>query len=243
MRDYKILTIIPARGGSKGVKNKNIKLLGDKPLIAYSIEENKKSKYVDRVLISTDDDKIAQVASMYGAEIPFMRPSELATDTAKTIDVIIHCINWLKENENYYPDITVVTQCTSPLTTSWDIDRAIEKFIRLGCDSLTSVCLTEHHPYWMFTLEGSFMKPFMKEGQNLHRRQDLPNVYRQNGAIYIARTDGLLAEKNLEFGKISGYIMDNNKSVDIDTEIDFKLAEFLIEARNNDEKNSGGNWK
>ena len=142
-----VLVIIPARGGSKGVPKKNIKSLNGKPVISYTIEEAKKSKYIDRIVVSTDNKDIAEVSKNYGAEVPFLRPSELAKDDTPGIDPIIHCINWLKENEKYLPDYVCLLQCTSPFRRVQQIDEALERLIYENFDSLVSICESEVTPY------------------------------------------------------------------------------------------------
>ncbi|KGM96428.1 acylneuraminate cytidylyltransferase [Clostridium novyi A str. 4552] len=227
-----ILCIIPARGGSKGVYKKNIKLCNGKPLIAYTIEEAKKSKYIDRIIVSTDDNDIASIGKKFGAEVPFLRPDEIAGDDTPGITPIIHAINWLKDNEGYLPDYVMCLQCTSPLRKVEHIDEAIEKLINLEVDSLVSVCEVEHSPFWMKEINNGKMKDFIQtDKNNLYRRQNLPTIYRLNGAIYIAKTQKLLQIKNWYTEDTIPYIMDKISSVDIDDEIDFKFGEFLLKDR------------
>lgn len=226
--DKKILAIIPARGGSKGVPKKNIKELKGKPLIDYTIESAKKSKYIDRVLVSTEDEEIAKVSKRSGAEVPYLRPSQLSQDNSPTIDCVIHMVNWLKENENYIPDYVCLLQCTSPLRTYEDIDRAIEKALYLNMDGVVSVCEAEVNPYWTNVFKGDKLEFFIKEGKQITRRQDLPAVYRVNGAVYLIKTDVLIEKNTFLTDNMSGYIMSNKSSVDIDTEIDFKFAQLLL---------------
>lgn len=147
-KDKKTLAIIPARGGSKGIPYKNIMNINGKPLIAYSIEAAKQSKYIDYILVSTDDDKIKEVSLQYGASVPFLRPEEISNDTAKSIDVVIHGINYLKESGEEF-DYVVLLQPTSPLRTSQDIDEAIEILIKNEKESLVSVCEVEENPVLM----------------------------------------------------------------------------------------------
>lgn len=229
----KILSIIPARGGSKGVPRKNIKDLNGKPLISYTIEAAKKSKYIDRVVVSTDDLEIAEVSKNFGAEIPVLRPKSLAGDISPTVEAIIHMLNYLKEEENYIPTHIMLLQCTSPLRNYKHIDEAVEKFAKNKEKALISVCESEINPYWTNIFEGNKLKPFIKEGYNITRRQDLPEVYRVNGAIYLIEIDTLLEEKTFQPESLTGYIMDSYSSVDIDTELDFKIAEVIMRDLNN----------
>ncbi|SMC23218.1 CMP-N,N'-diacetyllegionaminic acid synthase [Clostridium acidisoli DSM 12555] len=223
-----ILVIIPARGGSKGVPRKNIKKLSGKPLIAYTIEEAKKSKYIDRVVVSTEDSEIAQVSKKFGAEVPYLRPAELSQDNSPTIDCIIHMINWLNDKQGYIPNYVCLLQCTSPLRTFEDIDGTIKKAIDLNFDGAVSICEAEVNPYWSNVFDGDQLKYFIEEGKEITRRQDLPPIYTVNGAVYVIKTSVLLEKETFETDNITGYVMNNKSSVDIDTEIDFKLAELLM---------------
>jgi len=229
INDKSILVIIPARGGSKGIPRKNIRDLNGKPLIAYTIEEAKKSRYIDRIVVSTEDEEIAEISKKYGVEVPYLRPLELSEDNSPTIDCVIHMINWLKEKENYVPDYLCLLQCTSPLRTHEDIDGTVEKAITLNMDGAVSVCEAEVNPYWTNVFEGDRLKYFIEEGKQITRRQDLPKVYRLNGAVYLIKTSILLHQKTFTTENITGYIMSSESSVDIDNEIDFKFAELRIE--------------
>lgn len=224
-----ILAIIPAREGSKGLLKKNIKNLGDKPLVAYTIEAVLKSKYVSRVIVSTDNKEIAQISKQYGAEVPFIRPIELAKDESPTIDAIVHAINWIEENENKEYEYICLLQCTSPFRTTDQIDEAIEKLINEDGDSIVSVCEVEQNPYWMKKIENKYLVDFIKQEKQYTRRQDIPKLYRLNGAIYIIKKETLLNERSFFAKKTIPYIMDKLTSLDIDDIIDFKLAEMLME--------------
>lgn len=229
--DNKILAIIPARGGSKGVPRKNIKNLNGKPLIAYSIEVAKESKYIDRIVVSTEDEEIARISKKFGAEVPYIRPVDLAKDDSPTVDCIINMIEWLKENESYIPDYVCLLQCTSPLRESKDIDGTIEKAIRENIDGAISVCESEVNPYWTNIFDGEKLRYFIKEGKKITRRQDLPQSYRMNGAVYVIKTNILLKNKTFETDNIAGYVMPNERSIDIDTNLDFKFVELLMKER------------
>ena len=231
IKDKNFLAIIPARGGSKGVPKKNIKLLNGIPLIGHTLMEAKKSKYLNRVIVSTDDEEIAEISRQFNGEVPCLRPKELAKDTSPTIDSIRHIINYLKEKENYLPDYICLLQCTSPLRTYEDIDGAIEKLSYTEFDGIISVCEVEVNPYWTNVFEKDKLKYFIEEGKNITRRQDLPKVYRYNGAIYIIKTDVFIKERTFETDNITGYVMATEKSIDIDTITDFKIAEILMKER------------
>lgn len=226
-----ILAVIPARGGSKGVPRKNICKLNGKPLIAYTIEEAKKSRYISRIIVSTEDREIADISKIYGAETPFFRPLELASDLSPSIDTIIHAINWLSENEGYKPEYICVLQCTTPLKRVNDIDGIIEKLLSTGMDGAISVCEAESHPYWMQVFNGDRLEHFIKQESPTLRRQDLPAVYKLNGAVWVVRTSAVLSEKSLMVKNRTGYVMDAQDSIDIDTEMDFKYVEMLIKER------------
>lgn len=225
-----IIAIIPARGGSKSLPRKNIKLLNDKPLIYYTINEAKKSKYLCRLIVSTEDNAIAETAKKYGAEV-IERPVELAQDDTPSLPVYQHIIRYLKEAENFYPDIIVILQPTSPCRQVEDIDGAIEKFLEAGCDSVVGVCETEHPPHWMYTLEGDSLKPIIEGGEKVTRRQDTPRVYRLNGAVYVIHRDVIMEQNRVMGNDTRPFIMPLERSIDIDTELDVKLAELLMKER------------
>lgn len=234
-RKGNIVAVIVARGGSKSVPKKNIKLLAGKPLIAYTIEAALKSRFLDRVIVSTDDDEIAEISKKYGAEVPFKRPAELATDTAHTPEVIEHAVSWLEKNENYPVFAVVTLQPTSPLRKTRHIDEGIKKFLEGNHNSLISI-KEAFSPYWMFKTEGNRAIPFVDYEKELGKvnpleleRQQLPRVYRVEGTLYITKRDYLKKEMSRFDLKNCGYILlDEKESLDIDTEIDFKLAEEVL---------------
>jgi len=232
----KFLGVITARGGSKRLKRKNALLLLGKPLIAYVIEAAKKSKLLDRVIVTTDDEEIANTAKEYGAEVPFMRPDELATDTASSEDVVRHAVEWLEKNEGYNCDFVVTLQPTSPLVDGSHIDTCIEKMTELNCDSVISVIETPYPPYWMYKENADRLKPFLQdkiEYDNKHRTE-LEKTYQANGAVYVTKRDVLMNENRI-IGKDCGFIVMNRKdSIDIDTIYDFKVAETIIQERKNE---------
>lgn len=228
-----IIGIIPARGGSKGIRNKNIKYLAGKPLIVYSIEAALKSKYVDRTFVSTENEEIARIAMKYDVGM-INRPTELAKDETPTIDVIFHTLQVLKAG-NFEPKIVVLLQPTSPLRNARDIDNALELFMRNDCESVVSVGEAKHSPYWSFKIEDKYLKPIFGEKYLKMRRQELPKVYVPNGAIYISTTETLYKYKSFYCSKTIPYVMPWERSVDIDDEIDFILAELLIKRYGTDQ--------
>jgi len=226
-----ILGLIPARGGSKGLPRKNIKPLLGKPLIAWTIEQALASKYLDILIVSTEDKEIADISKKYGAEISFMRPKELAKDNAKGIDVVLHVIDWLKENDKRKQyDLLMLLQSTSPLRTKEDIDKAIELLFLKEAKAIVSVCEVDHHPLWANTLpENGCMKNFIRKEIMNKNRQELPVYYRLNGAIYLAYCDYIREQKSFLGSETFAYIMPKERSIDIDDDIDFRLAKILLD--------------
>jgi CMP-N,N'-diacetyllegionaminic acid synthase len=220
-----VLALIPARGGSKGVPRKNIRPAGGKPLIAWSVEAAKTSRYIDRTILSTDDAEIADVARQFGCEVPFMRPVELATDKANSMDVIRHALKSLPERY----DFLVLLQPTSPLRRAAEIDDALERYIASGAKTCVSVCEADKHPYWMVKMtEGGAVTQLFPPELIPDRRQDAPPVFALNGAIYIAPVDHLVAGGDLIVAGTFGYVMPKDRSFDIDTEFDLRIVDFLL---------------
>lgn len=231
-----ILAIIPARGGSKGIKRKNIYPLSGKPLIYYSIKEAKDSKLISRVVVSTEDREIAEVAKSFGCEV-ISRPEELAQDQTPTLPVLQHVVNFLKEKENYQPDAIVIIQPTAPLRLASDIDGAVNKLLEAGCDSVVSVAQVPAHynPAWIKKVEGDVLLSFeglrIDDDKNKTRRQDLKNYYWKNGAVYAIKTD-ILMEKNSIFGETCRpFVMPEERSINIDSLLDLKMIELLMKEK------------
>ena len=220
----KYLAIIPARGGSKRLPNKNILNLNGNPLIAYTIEAAKNSKYINDILVTSDSEKILDIAKKFNVKI-IKRPDYLASDTATTFDAIKHAIENINDNYEY----VVLLQPTSPLRNGKHIDEAVELLEKKNADAVISVCETEHSPLWSNTLPKNLdMSNFLKDEVKNKRSQDLPKYYRLNGAIYICKTNRFLKEKTFFIkDNIFAYVMDRKSSVDIDDEIDFELAKIL----------------
>ena len=228
---YRVTALIPARGGSKRLPRKNIKLLVDKPLIAWSIEVAKACKYVDRVIVSTDDEEIKRISEQYGAEVPFLRPDYLSNDHASSFDVIKHAIDFLtlsKSNE-----LIVLLQPTSPLRLVSEIDTALEFFVQKSAKGVVSISETEHSPMWSNTLpEDGCMSDFIRPEVQGKRSQDLPTFFRLNGSIYIYETLSLLEQSKIFFNEnVYGFETSLETAVDIDTELDFLVAETIIKYR------------
>jgi CMP-N,N'-diacetyllegionaminic acid synthase len=227
----RILAIIPARGGSKGVPGKNIKLLNGKPLLAYTSEIALKSKHLTEVVISTDDVQIIKEAKILGLNVPFERPTELAQDNTPTIDVIIHALQWY-ESQNIFFDAVCLLQVTSPFRTLVFLNKAIEKFIEQDSDSLISVQRVPHEysPHWTFEINSDGnLKIATGETEIISRRQELPIAYHRDGSIYITKTNIILKENSL-YGKNIAFIeSDPEFYVNIDTMQDWKKAEEMIQ--------------
>ena len=222
-----ILSIIPARGGSKGIPRKNLKTIAGKPLIAWTIEEAKKSRYIDRTIISSEDEEIIEVAKEYGGEVPFIRPKELAQDDTPGIEPVIHVVIELKEEYDY----VCLLQPTSPLRKVVDIDGCIQKCVFNNVMSCVSVSEVDKHPYWMYKL-GKYdrLVPLFK-GKYVTRRQDLPKIYALNGAIYMINSHQILQMKKIVTDETLCHVMDKTSSVDIDTNDDFDIAEYFLNKR------------
>lgn len=225
INNKRVLAVIPARGGSKGVLRKNIRPLAGKPLIAWTIEAARQSRYIDYVAVSSEDIEIIDVARAWGAEIPFVRPASLACDETLGIEPVMHAIS---ELPGY--DYVVLLQPTSPLRVAADIDACLKRCNELGAPSCVSVVEPDHHPFWMFQLDhAGRLEPLFPDRPA--RRQDLPPVFALNGAVYVADTKWLKAKKSFLAAGCCGYPMPMARSIDIDTIGDFQHAEQLLEER------------
>jgi len=229
--DEKILAIIPARGGSKGVPRKNIRPLGGKPLIAYTIETALAVRgMLHRVIVSTDDEEIAAIARRCGAEVPFMRPPELAADKARMVPALQHAVGFIEERDHLHLDWILLLQPTTPFRAIEDILAAIHLAQKGGCDSIISVKqVFEVHPILMKRIENDQLLPFSVEEKEGTRRQDYqPPAYMRNGAIYLTRRDVLMKSDSIWGKVIRPYVMPEERSVNIDSEMDFLVAEQML---------------
>lgn len=228
----KILAFIPARGGSKRIPKKNIKLLKGKPLIAYTIEVAKKSKYINRIVVSTDSKEIADIAKQFDAEVPFLRPGSISKADSTEMEFFNYALDWFVKNENYIPDLIVLLYPTSPFRKAESIDKAIEEMLKNPeADSLRSIRLCSEHPYKMWVIEKGYLKPFMREkNMNIHTLsyQLLPTVYIQNASIYITKPSTIKNKKSPTGDVIIPFIMDEIESIDINTMLGFQFAEMII---------------
>ena len=233
----RVLGIITARGGSKGIPGKNLKLLAGRPLLDYSIEAANDTP-LDRLILSTEDRKIADAARALGCEVPFMRPAELARDETPHLPVIVHAVQWLRDHENYLPEAVVILQPTSPLRSAADIAAALRMMELSGADSVVSVnAVTAHaHPMRMLHVDGGGFATLFVNGQpvrrRINRRQDLPQAWVMNGAVYACRTEVLFAtEPSLYGDRVVAYPMPAERSISIDDLEDWAAAERAIARR------------
>ena len=231
----KILTIIPARGGSKGIKLKNLSRINDKPLVAYSIEHSLASKLINRTIVSTDNEEIAKVSEEYGAEIPILRSKELAGDRILDLPVFEHMLTYLKEEENYEPEIVVHLRPTSPYRKPKWIDSAINLLVENpSADSVRSVSEPSQHPYRVFEIKNKYLHPLMNERHPepyLLRRQDLPKMYYYNCVIDVTKPSTIFNKKSMTGDKMLPYIMKREDSIDIDTPMDLEFAKVFLKGR------------
>jgi CMP-N-acetylneuraminic acid synthetase len=218
--------LIPARGGSKGIPRKNVRPIAGKPLIAWTIEAARAARGLDAVIVSTEDPEIADVARAAGAEVPFLRPVELAADETPGIDPVLHALHMLPQH-----DAVLLLQPTSPLRGTRDIEGVLRLVAEARPPSVVSVCEPEDHPAWMFRMEAGQRLERLSDAPEIARRQDLPAVYALNGAIYYARADWLAARRSFVGPGTLGYPMSAEDSVDIDGPLDWKLAELLLAER------------
>ena len=231
--DKRLLAIIPARAGSKRLPGKNIIDFAGKPMISWSIEAALASKYIDNVIVSTEDNNIAKISKRFGAEVPFLRPKELATDEANSVDVIISVLDNLKLRNIFY-DYIILLQPTSPLRGVRDINKSIELMLFKECASVVSVCKVNHNPLWINTLPGDDSMVNFIDNYFLNKSsQDLPHYYKLNGAIYLCDSKRLRDEKSL-FIKEScfAFKMNFSHSIDIDSKDDLHLANSFLDKYN-----------
>jgi CMP-N-acetylneuraminic acid synthetase len=220
------LAVIPARGGSKGLPRKNLQTVGGRPLIVRAVRSALAASHITRTVVSTNNEEIANVARDAAAEI-IMRPTELANDVIMPDFAVLHVLETLAAEEGYHPDLTCFIQCTSPFTRPDDLDRGVEELLAKEADCLLSVIAT-HVFLWRRTADG--LAESVGHDSNVIRkgRQELEPQYRETGAFYVMRTDGFIAARNRFFGRIALFEMPQERSVDIDTQLDLELAEFLI---------------
>lgn len=229
MHSDKVLALITARGGSKGLPRKNVLLAGGRPLVAWTVQAALNAESVDRVVLSSDDDEIMAAARIAGCDVPFRRPTVLANDHVSSIEVVLHA---LSELPGY--DYVVLLQPTSPLRTSSDIDAAFRTILDRNAPACVSVTEVEQSPYWMYeVVDEGRLQSILEPLPQVSRRQDLPPVYALNGAIYIAKIEWLLKTKSFLGPETVAYIMPKERSLDIDDSIDFQQFLQIVESSGN----------
>ncbi len=233
MKQKSILAIIPARAGSKGVPGKNRKKLLGTPLITYTIKAALEANYIKEVVITTDDEAVKETGEKFNVDV-ITRPARFSTDKSSSESAVIHCLRTLQKREKFF-EYFILLQPTSPLRTSFHIDDCCEKFFSTENNSAISITDNAHHPYKTFFIKNKEMLPVKGWKLLSSPRQKLPANFRQNGAIYLLSTTRFLEEKSFIIRPVMGYRMKPEESIDIDTELDFKIAEMLMKAsRNND---------
>lgn len=228
----KVLGIVPARGNSKGIPRKNLRLLLGRPLISYTLDAALESDALKRLIVSTDDPEIAAVAEDHGVEVPFKRPSELARDETPQIEVVLHALEVLEGSERSRYDVVVLLQPTAPLRSAEDIRSSVRMLLETGGDSVVSFCRVEQgHPFYMYTLDGNKPRPLLDVPPQITRRQQFPEIYLRNGAIYATRRDVLVEQRSFYGRDTRAYVMPSERSINIDRETDLIFAEALLQAR------------
>lgn len=222
-----VFGVIPARGGSKGLPGKNLKTLGPLSLIGHAIASAREATSLNRFIVSTDDETIAAEARRHGAEVPFVRPAEFATDQAGMVPVLQHAVRWL-ESTGTRPDVVVTLQPTSPFRAGADIDRTVAALLDTGADSAQTLTEAAYHPFFMSTLDGDRVVPLFPDGHRFVRRQDAPTVYQPSGAVYATRYAVLMDDGKVLGKDNRGIVMGFEASANIDTEWDFLMAEVLL---------------
>jgi N-acylneuraminate cytidylyltransferase len=234
-----VLAVVPARGGSKGIPRKNVRMLAGKPVVAYAVQCGLEARSVDRVLCSTDDEEIAEIARAAGAEVPFLRPAELAQDSTEDWPVFAHALRWLEEREGWVPDLVVNLRPTSPLRRVEHVDGAVALLLATGADSVKSVCIARQHPHKMWRLPGGeagLMVPYLSTPFRLERGPDVPRaqletIYWQNGVVDVTRRSVILEQGVMIGGAVAGLVTDPEDSADLDSPLDLEVAEVLMRHR------------
>jgi len=228
----RVLGLVAARGGSKGLPRKNVLPLGGRPLIAWTVDAARAARTLTRAIVSSEDDEILACAREAGGETPFVRPAAFATDTASTLQVALHALDWLVEHERWHADVLVLLPATAPLRRAHHIDAAVATLLGdAALDAVVAVTEADYPPYWMLTTENGRLAWLFPEGGRVARRQDLPTAFRPNGSIYAVRA-AVLREQRTFYPRVTApYVMPREESVNIDTALDFRLAEMLLAQR------------
>lgn len=228
----RVVAVVPARGGSKSIPRKNLAATAGKPLLVWTLEVAHGCPIVDRVVLSTEDEEIARVGLAHGAEVPFRRPAELAGDDTPGMAVVEHALLWLQERERYRPDYVLSLQPTSPLRTRKDVEEAFAISQREEADAVVSVTRVREHPAWMKTVDAKGRLADAFELPVPSTRQELPAFHVLNGAIYLATVDVVLSRKTWYTDRTYAYVMPPERSIDIDTMWDLRVAEMILRERN-----------
>jgi CMP-N-acetylneuraminic acid synthetase len=223
-----VLGVIPARGGSKRLPGKNVRVLGRLSLLGHAVASAREAATLSRFVVSTASVEIAEEARPPGAAPPFVRPAELAADDAPMVPVLQHAVRWLEASEGIRPDLVVTLQPTSPFRTGTDIDRVVRTVLEAGSDSAQTITSACYHPFFMSTLDGDRAIPLFPEGHKLPRRRDAPVAYQPTGAVYVTRYDVLMKQGRITGEDNRGIVMRFEASVNVDTEWDFLLAELIL---------------
>ena len=239
LKNKKILAIIPARSGSKGIKNKNIKIIKKKPLLYWIGKAAKQSRLIDKIIVSTDSLKIKGICQNYNLEVPFLRPKKISKDNSKSVDLIFHAINFFKK-KNLFFDYVILLEPTSPFTTAKDIDDAIEQLYKKRNQADAIVGVSENinrHPIYNFKIkQNGKIKPYKKRFSTA-RRQELEKLYFLDGSLYISKIDKLIKDKTFYHNRTLGFITKKWKSIEVDDITDFIIAESIFKNRRKLEKN------
>lgn len=229
---YKVLCVIPARSGSKGLPGKNKMMFCGKPLLAWSVEQSLSCQYVDTTVVSSDDPETIEIARNYGAEVPFIRPIELSTDEASSIDVVLHAIDYYKKERDIHFELVVLLEPTSPLRDCSDIDRAIEQLrVHPVARSIVGVTKAEcSHPAFMAYMQDGLLKPYRGNFQAV-RRQDIETLYYFEGSVYASYIDTLVERRAFYHDLTLGYSVPKHKAIEIDDQYDFIMAQSLMQAK------------
>lgn len=228
--DYRVLGLLPARGGSKGIPDKNLRYLHGKPLLAWSATALAQARQVDARICSTDDQRIAQVALAYGLDVPWLRPPELARDNTLVVDVIRHALESTSTNDSVSFTHVALVQATSPTVTATDIDAAINLAVENDADTVITGCnALQRHPSLMYVIsEDGSIKWLLEQSERMVRRQDLPPVYARTGLVYVVKTDVILNYHSIYGDRVVSLIIPEERAITIDQEFDFGLAEYLL---------------
>jgi len=227
-KQLEVLAIIPARGGSKEVPNKNIRKIAGKALIEYTISAAKKSKKINKIIVSTDCEKIAKISKKAGVEIPFLRPKKISRDTSPAIDYVKHALEFLDRNENYSPEIVIILQPTSPHRKSEIIDKSIQMLTNSKATCVMTVTKTKSHPYLSFWYSKNYLKPFKQDFQKYYQRQRFPELYYPTGSVYTFWKSNLMKYQSIYGPKIKPLMLNDEDSLDVDSPFDFFMNEMRI---------------